>query len=74
MCIRDRFKKDTTIKKYQPPKKDYEVLKIEFGKEEEVNPFEEKKKIEKEKKGIKKFGEKLKEKGEKEKTEEFTVD
>jgi hypothetical protein len=68
------FKKDTTIKKYQPPKKEYEVLKIEFGKEEDVNPFEEKKKIEKEKKGIKKFGDKLKEKGKKEETEEFTVD
>ncbi len=68
------FKKDTTIKKYQPPKKDYEVLKIEFGKEEEVNPFEEKKKIEKEKKGLKKFGEKLKEKGKPDEKEEFTVD
>nr|WP_294859510.1 AsmA-like C-terminal region-containing protein [uncultured Fluviicola sp.] len=68
------FKKDTTIKKYQPPKKDYEVLKIEFGKEEEVNPFEEKKKIEKEKKGIKKFGEKLKEKGKPDEKEEFTVE
>jgi hypothetical protein len=68
------FKKDTTIKKYQPPKKDYEVLKIEFGKEEEVNPFEEKKKIEKEKKGLKKFGEKLKEKGKPDEKEEFTVE
>lgn len=68
------FKKDTTIKKYQPPKKDYEVLKIEFGKEEEVNPFEEKKKIEKEKKGLKKFGEKLKEKTKPDEKEEFTVD
>lgn len=68
------FKKDTTIKKYQPPKKDYEVLKIEFGKEEEVNPFEEKKKIEKEKKGLKKFGEKLKEKSKPDEKEEFTVD
>lgn len=68
------FKKDTTIKKYQPPKKEYEVLKIEFGKEEEVNPFEEKKKIEKEKKGLKKFGEKLKEKGKQEEKEEFTVE
>ncbi len=68
------FKKDTTIKKYQPPKKDYEVLKIEFGKEEEVNPFEEKKKIEKEKKGLKKFGEKLKEKSKPDEKEEFTVE
>lgn len=68
------FKKDTTIKKYQPPKKEYEVLKIEFGKEEEVNPFEEKKKIEKEKKGLKKFGEKLKEKSKPDEKEEFTVE
>lgn len=68
------FKKDTTIKKYQPPKKDYEVLKIEFGKEEEVNPYEEKKKIEKEKKGLKKFGEKLKEKSKPDEKEEFTVE
>lgn len=68
------FKKDTTIKKYQPPKKDYEVLKIEFGKEEEVNPYEEKKKIEKEKKGLKKFGEKLKEKSSPNEKEEFTVE
>lgn len=68
------FKKDTTIKKYQPPKKDYEVLQIEFGKEEEVNPFEEKKKIEKEKKGLKKFGEKLKEKSKPDEKEEFTVE
>lgn len=68
------FKKDTTVKKYQPPKKDHEVLEIQFGKEEDVNPFEEKKKIEKEKKGLKKFGEKLKEKGKKEEKEEFTVE
>lgn len=68
------FKKDTTIKKYQPPKKDHEVLEIQFGKEEEVNPFEEKKKIEKEKKGLKKFGEKLKEKSKPDEKEEFTVE
>jgi hypothetical protein len=68
------FKKDSTIKKYQPQKKDYEVLEIQFGKEEDVNPFEEKKKIEKEKKGLKKFGEKLKEKGKPDEKEQFTVD
>ena len=68
------FKKDTTVKKYQPPKKDHEVLEIQFGKEEEVNPFEEKKKIEKEKKGLKKFGEKLKEKSKPTEKEEFTVE
>lgn len=68
------FKKDTTVKKYLPPKKEHEVLEIQFGKEEEVNPFEEKKKIEKEKKGLKKFGEKLKEKNKTEEKEEFTVE
>src|SRR5690606_20726508 len=68
------FKKDTTVKKYQPPKKEHEVLEIQFGKEEEVNPYEEKKKIEKEKKGLKKFGEKLKEKNKEEEKEEFTVE
>lgn len=68
------FKKDTTVKKYQPPKKEHEVLEIQFGKEEEVNPFEEKKKIEKEKKGLKKIGEKLKEKSKPTEKEEFTVE
>ncbi|MNE24105.1 hypothetical protein D3C80_1173840 [compost metagenome] len=68
------FKKDTTIKKYLPPKKEHEVLEIQFGKEEEVNPFEEKKKIEKEKKGLKKFGEKLKEKSKPTEKEEFIVE
>lgn len=67
------FKKDTTIKKFQPQRKDHEVLEIQFGKEEKVNPYEEKKELEKEKKGLKKLGEKLKEKQQEEK-EEFTVE
>lgn len=69
------FKKDTTIQKYQPRKQEREVIEIKFGKEEEVNPFEEKKKIEKEKKGLKKFGDKLKQKQKDEnENESFTID
>ncbi len=67
------FKKDTTVKKYQPQRKEHEVLQIEFGKEEKVNPYEEKQKIESEKKGLKNMFNKLKEKN-KEESEEFTVD
>jgi hypothetical protein len=69
------FKKDTTVQKYQPKKQEREVIKIDFGKEEEVNPYEEKKKIQEEKKGLKKMAEKLKEKNKKEQEKEtFTIE
>lgn len=69
------FKKDTTVQKYQVKKQEREKIDIQFGKEEEVNPIEEKKKIEKEKSGLKKFGDKLKQKQQEENGNgSFTVD
>ncbi len=67
------FKKDTTVNKYQPQKQEHEVLQIEFGKEDKINPYEEKKELEKEKKGLKKLGEALKNQ-KRENEEEFTVE
>lgn len=67
------FKKDTTVNKYQPKKQEHEVLQIEFGKEDKINPYEEKKELEKEKKGLKKLGEALKNQ-KRENEEEFTVE
>ncbi|MFN5982166.1 MAG: AsmA-like C-terminal region-containing protein [Fluviicola sp.] len=54
------FKKDTTIKAYQPKQaQPREELKIEFGKEEKVDPVEEKKKTNKLKETLKNTGKKL---------------
>ncbi len=54
------FKKDTTIKAYQEKQVPREELRIEFGKEEKVDPVEEKKKSNKLKETIKSTGKKLK--------------
>jgi hypothetical protein len=69
------FKKDTTIKAYQPKVQQREELKIEFGKEEVDPAILEKEKKKKQSK-IAKFGDKLKEenKKQKEKEVEFSVE
>ncbi len=68
------FKKDTTVKTYQPKVKQREVLEIKFGEEEKVDPVEVKKEKEKKQTKLNQTFEKLKEQGKKEKQEEFTVD
>jgi hypothetical protein len=69
------FKKDTTIKAYQPKVQQREEIKIEFGKEEVDPAILEKEKKKKQSK-IAKFGDKLKEenKKQKEKEVEFSVE
>jgi hypothetical protein len=69
------FKKDTTIKAYQPKVQQREEIKIEFGKEE-VDPAVLEKEKKKKQSKIAKFGDKLKEenKKQKEKDVEFTVE
>lgn len=68
------FKNDTTIKAYQPKVQQREELRIEFGKEETVDPIELKKEKEKKQTKLSKFGEKLKQENQKEKDVEFTID
>ena len=68
------FKKDTTIKSYQPKTVQKESLKIEFGKEETVDPVQESKKTNAFLNSIKEKTKKLKEQQEREKENGFTVD
>ena len=68
------FKKnDTNVKRYVPKTQQHEELKIEFGKEEDVDPVEEKKKTNKLLENIKKKTEKLKQQQERPDVE-FEVD
>jgi len=68
------FKKDTTVKAYQPKTKQREVLQMNFGEDGTVDPVEEKK--EKQKKNTKINGaiQRLKSQDPKKKEEEFSVD
>lgn len=65
------FKKDTTIKAYQPKVQQREELRIDFGKEETVDPVEEKKKTNKLLNNFKEKANKLKQQQEKEKENEI---
>jgi hypothetical protein len=67
------FKKDTTIKAYQPKVQPREELRIDFGEEKTVDPVEEKKKTNKLLNNLKEKTGKLKQQQNKEKEEEFTV-
>jgi len=69
------FKNDTTVKGYQPKVQGpHEELRIEFGKEESIDPVEEKKKTNKLKQSLKEKMDKLKQQQEKEKGTEFIVE
>jgi hypothetical protein len=68
------FKKDSTVKTYQPKTQPREELRINFGEEEKVDPVEEKKKTNKLLDKVKNKTEQFKRQSEKEKREEFTVD
>ena len=59
---------------YQPKTKEREVLQIQFGQQEEVDPVEEKKEKQKKESKLNQSIKRLKEQNEKEKQEEFTVD
>lgn len=68
------FKKDTTVKAYQPKNKQREVLEMSFGENEAVNPEEEKKAKEKKNTKLNETFKKLKDQNQKKKEEEFSVD
>jgi len=68
------FKKDSTVQIYQPKTKEREVLQIQFGQEEVVDPVEEKKEKQKKETKLNQSIKRLKEQNEKEKQEEFTVE
>ena len=69
------FKNDTTVKGYQPKVQGpHEELRIEFGKEETLDPVEEKKKTNKAIEKLKEKTKKLKLQQEKEKETEFIVE
>lgn len=68
------FKKDSTIKPYQPKTQPRESIQIQFGKEENVDPEQLKAEKKKRESKISKFGDKLKKENEKEKAVEFTVE
>lgn len=69
------FKKDSTIKGYEPKvKQPHEELRLNFDKEETIDPAEEKKRTNKTLEKLKEKTKKLKQQQEKEKEEEFIVD
>jgi hypothetical protein len=68
------FKKDTTIKAYQPKNQPRESIQIQFGKEDNLDPEQLKAEKKRRESKISKFGEKLKKENEKEKGVEFTVE
>jgi hypothetical protein len=67
------FKNDTTVKAYQHKIEPHEELRIEFGKEQEVDPVEEKKKTNKQLNNLKQKINKMKEQQDREKDNEFIV-
>ncbi|ASS50550.1 MAG: hypothetical protein A3D31_13380 [Candidatus Fluviicola riflensis] len=67
------FKKDSTIKGYQPKIQPHEELRLNFDKEEVVDPVEEKKRTNKTIEKIKEKARKLKQQQEKDNEEEFIV-
>ena len=68
------FKKDSTVKGYEPKvKPPHEELRLNFDKEETIDPVEEKKRTNKTLEKLREKTKKLKQQQEKEKEEEFIV-
>lgn len=67
------FRNDTTVKAYQHKVEPREELRIEFGKEQEVDPVEEKKKTNKQLNNLRQKINRMKDQQAKEKEDEFIV-